>query len=137
MAVPEPQDIIRGRKMRATGACVGALIGLVAITPAAGYVNIGAAFLFGVIGSVVCCGVLEAMERWGSRYVDDTLDVFAVHGVGECGCQGVCVGGGACLAYMGPFCAVVCLELCNAGAADMWMTPWTWLLCMALVSVGL
>jgi Amt family ammonium transporter len=81
----ERQDIIRGRKMRATGACVGALIGLVAITPAAGYVNIGAAFLFGVIGSVVCCGVLEAMERWGSRYVDDTLDVFAVHGVGECG----------------------------------------------------
>jgi ammonia channel protein AmtB len=88
----EPQDIIRGRKMRATGACVGALIGLVAITPAAGYVNIGAAFLFGVIGSVVCCGVLEAMERWGSRYVDDTLDVFAVHGVGEWVC--VCGGGG-------------------------------------------
>lgn len=70
--------------MRATGACVGAIIGLVVVTPAAGYINIGAAFLFGVIGSMVCCGVLEGMERWGSRYVDDTLDVFAVHGVGEC-----------------------------------------------------
>lgn len=102
--------------MRATGACVGALIGLVAITPAAGYVNIGAAFLFGVIGSVVCCGVLEAMERWGSRYVDDTLDVFAVHGVGECGCQGVCVGGGAGL--FGVYGAVLCCGV--LGAMQCW-----------------
>lgn len=69
--------------MRATGACIGVIIGLVTVTPAAGFINIGAAFLFGVIGSMVCAGVLEAMERWGSRYVDDTLDVFAVHGVGE------------------------------------------------------
>jgi ammonia channel protein AmtB len=49
----------------------------------AGFVNIGAAFLFGIIGSMVSAGVQELMERWGSRYVDDTLDVFAVHGVGE------------------------------------------------------
>lgn len=39
----------------------------------AGYVNIGAAFIFGIIGSVVCAGVMELMERWGSRYVDDHL----------------------------------------------------------------
>lgn len=77
------QDILRGHKMRATGACVGAVIGLVAVTPAAGFINIGAAFIFGVVGSVVCSGALELMERWGSRYVDDTLDVFAVHGIGE------------------------------------------------------
>ena len=60
--------------MRATGACVGAIIGLVVITPAAGVINIGAAFIFGVIGSVVCFSVLEVMEKWGSRYVDDTFD---------------------------------------------------------------
>lgn len=72
-----------GRKMRATGACIGAIIGLVTVTPAAGYIHIGAAFIFGIVGSVVCSCVLHLMEKWGSRYVDDTLDVFAVHGVGK------------------------------------------------------
>jgi Amt family ammonium transporter len=68
-----PQDVLFGRKMRATGACIGAVIGLVCVTPAAGFINIGAAFIFGVVGAVVCSSVLEGMERWGSRYVDDTL----------------------------------------------------------------
>jgi ammonia channel protein AmtB len=49
----------------------------------AGVVNIGAAFLIGVIGSVVCSGVQALMESYGRRFVDDTLDVFACHGVGE------------------------------------------------------
>ncbi|KAI8462540.1 MAG: ammonium transporter [Monoraphidium minutum] len=75
-------DILRGKKMRATGACIGAVIGLIAITPAAGFVNTGAAFLIGLLASVVCSGVQELMERYGKRYVDDTLDVFACHGVG-------------------------------------------------------
>lgn len=79
---PHTQDTLRGHKMRATGACVGAVIGLVAITPAAGFVNVGAASLFGIIASVVCAGAQELMERWGSKYVDDTLDVFCVHGIG-------------------------------------------------------
>ncbi|WIA30584.1 hypothetical protein OEZ86_000666 [Tetradesmus obliquus] len=68
--------------MRATGACIGAVIGLVTITPAAGYVNIGSAFIFGMVGSAVSAGVMVLMEKWGSRYIDDTLDVFACHGVG-------------------------------------------------------
>lgn len=48
----------------------------------AGYVNIGAAFIFGMVGSAVSAGVMVLMEKWGSRYIDDTLDVFACHGVG-------------------------------------------------------
>lgn len=35
-----------------------------------------------MIGSAVSAGVMVLMERWGSRYIDDTLDVFACHGVG-------------------------------------------------------
>lgn len=75
-------DIIRGKKMRATGACVGAVIGLVSVTPASGFVNSGAAFLIGIIGAVCCSGMQELMERYGRKYVDDTLDVFACHGFG-------------------------------------------------------
>lgn len=48
-----------------------------------GFVNTGAAFLIGILGSVISSLVQEGMDRFGRRYVDDTLDVFACHGVGE------------------------------------------------------
>ncbi len=61
------------------GAAVGAIAGLVAITPAAGYVTPAAAILIGLGVGVICYGA--ALLRVRSR-VDDALDVFAVHGVG-------------------------------------------------------
>jgi ammonium transporter, Amt family len=61
------------------GAAVGAVAGLVAITPAAGYVSPAAAVLIGFGVGVVCYGA--SLLRLRSR-VDDALDVFAVHGVG-------------------------------------------------------
>jgi Amt family ammonium transporter len=61
------------------GAAVGAVAGLVAITPAAGYVTPAAAVLIGLGVGAVCYAAL--LLRLRSR-VDDALDVFAVHGVG-------------------------------------------------------
>jgi Amt family ammonium transporter len=61
------------------GAAVGAVAGLVAITPAAGFVTPAAAILVGFGVSVVCYAA--SLLRLRSR-VDDALDVFAVHGVG-------------------------------------------------------
>jgi ammonium transporter, Amt family len=61
------------------GAALGAVAGLVAITPAAGYVSPAAAVLIGGGVAVVCYGAAQLRIR--SR-VDDALDVFAVHGVG-------------------------------------------------------
>ncbi|MGH2455163.1 MAG: ammonium transporter [Candidatus Limnocylindria bacterium] len=61
------------------GAAVGAVAGLVAITPAAGFVTPAASVLIGFGVGVVCYGA--SMLRLRSR-VDDALDVFAVHGVG-------------------------------------------------------
>jgi Amt family ammonium transporter len=61
------------------GAAVGAVAGLVAITPAAGFVTPAAAILIGFGVAVVCYGA--TLLRLRSR-VDDALDVFAVHGVG-------------------------------------------------------
>ena len=69
----------KGRKPTALGFCVGAVVGLVAITPAAGYVTIGDSLLIGVIGSMVS----NLMVHWRSQTtLDDTLDVFPCHGVG-------------------------------------------------------
>ena len=61
------------------GAAVGAVAGLVAITPAAGFVTPAAAIMIGFGVGIVCYGA--SLLRLRSR-VDDALDVFAVHGVG-------------------------------------------------------
>jgi Amt family ammonium transporter len=72
-------DQMRGHKPSALGACVGAVVGLVAITPAAGYVGIGEAIFIGTCASVVS----NLMVHWkNASTLDDTLDVFPCHGVG-------------------------------------------------------
>ena len=70
-------DGMRGNKPSALGACVGAVVGLVAITPAAGFVSIGESIFIGTVASVVS----NLMVHWkNSSTVDDTLDVFPCHG---------------------------------------------------------
>lgn len=72
-------DLLRGKKPSAMGACIGAVVGLVAITPAAGYVSIPHSLAIGIISSVISNMVVE----WRTRTkIDDTLDVFPCHGVG-------------------------------------------------------
>jgi len=73
-------DRMRGHKPSALGACVGAVVGLVAITPAAGFVSIGESIFIGTCASVVS----NLMVHWKNKKstIDDTLDVFPCHGVG-------------------------------------------------------
>src|SRR4051794_9024321 len=72
-------DGMRGHKPSALGACVGAVVGLVAITPAAGYVGIGQSIFIGTVASVVS----NLCVHWkNASTLDDTLDVFPCHGVG-------------------------------------------------------
>ena len=68
-----------GRKMSAVGACIGAVVGLVAITPAAGFVTIGQAIFIGFLSSIISNWAIRKMRK--SRF-DDTLDVFPSHGIG-------------------------------------------------------
>jgi ammonium transporter, Amt family len=67
------------RKVSVVGAACGAVAGLVAITPASGYVTAGGAL---VIGLVVGCLCYSATLLRARIRIDDALDVFAVHGVG-------------------------------------------------------
>jgi ammonium transporter, Amt family len=72
-------DILLKRKASASGASIGAVVGLVAITPAAGYVTIGASIFIGLTASVIS----NLAVTWKSRTsLDDTLDVFPCHGLG-------------------------------------------------------
>ncbi|MBV7268190.1 ammonium transporter [Winogradskyella luteola] len=68
-----------GRKMSAVGACIGAVVGLVAITPAAGFVNIGQSVVIGFVASIVSNWMIHLKNKSG---IDDTLDVFPSHGIG-------------------------------------------------------
>ncbi|HEX8376808.1 MAG TPA: ammonium transporter [Pedobacter sp.] len=72
-------DMARGKKPSAMGACIGAVVGLVAITPAAGFVSVSHSIIIGVVAAVVS----NLVVLWRSRTnIDDTLDVFPCHGVG-------------------------------------------------------
>ncbi len=62
------------------GAAAGAVAGLVAITPAAGYVNATAAILIGLGAGVFCYWAIQLRARL--TRIDDALDVWGVHGVG-------------------------------------------------------
>ncbi|GAA0878249.1 ammonium transporter [Algoriphagus jejuensis] len=72
-------DRIQGRKISALQACIGAVVGLVVVTPAAGYITVPQSFFFGAIGAVVSN---LAMHAKSLKKMDDTLDVFACHGIG-------------------------------------------------------
>ncbi|WP_339740384.1 ammonium transporter [uncultured Maricaulis sp.] len=67
-------------KASVLGAASGAIAGLVAITPAAGFVPAWAAFIIGAAGAAGAYWGVTALKRWGKW--DDTLDAFGLHGVG-------------------------------------------------------
>lgn len=71
--------LIKG-KPSAVGMAVGAVVGLVVITPASGFVNPTAAIIMGLVGGVLS-NVISSWRAGRSR-IDDTLDVFACHGIG-------------------------------------------------------
>lgn len=66
------------------GACSGFIAGLVAITPACGYVGVGGALIIGLAGGLAGIWGVTTLKRW--LRVDDPCDVFGVHGV--CGILG-------------------------------------------------
>ena len=68
------------KKPNTVGACTGAVAGLVAITPAAGSVDVLGAFFIGAIAAIVCF-IMVAIVKAKFKY-DDSLDAFGVHGIG-------------------------------------------------------
>jgi len=72
-------DALVGRKISAMGACIGAVVGLVAITPAAGFVNLSQSVFIGFAAAIVSNLAVYYKQRTS---LDDTLDVFPCHGVG-------------------------------------------------------
>lgn len=72
-------DVIRGKKPSVLGFCIGAVVGLVAITPGSGFVGIAHSAFIGFIAAIIS-NIAVSIRTKSS--VDDTLDVFPCHGVG-------------------------------------------------------
>lgn len=72
-------DMAKGKKPSGMGASIGLVVGLVAITPAAGFVNVGASIFIGVAASIISNYAIELRSK---TRLDDTLDVFPAHGMG-------------------------------------------------------
>lgn len=73
-------DALRGHKPSAMGAAIGAVVGLVAITPCAGWVSLGQS-VFIALFITICCNMAVAWKGY-SNLLDDALDVFPTHGLG-------------------------------------------------------
>lgn len=96
-------DVLRGKKPSVLGFCIGAVVGLVAITPGAGLVAIPQSIFIGVVAAIIS----NLAIYWKSKTsLDDTLDVFPCHGVG--GIVGMLLTG------------LLATKTVNAGGADGW-----------------
>jgi ammonium transporter, Amt family len=73
-------EIIKNGKPTAVGAATGAVVGLVAITPAAGFVTPMSAIIIGAVGALVSFSAMQLKHRLTN--LDDSLDVFFCHGLG-------------------------------------------------------
>jgi Amt family ammonium transporter len=67
-------------KPTTVGFATGAIAGLATVTPAAGMISPAAAILFGALAALLCYGAIQMVKV--KLKIDDSLDVFAVHGVG-------------------------------------------------------
>ncbi|MBN9385355.1 MAG: ammonium transporter [Chitinophagaceae bacterium] len=73
-------DVMRGKKPSVVGFCVGAVVGLVAITPAAGFVAVPQSIFIGVFAALI--SNIAVHIKATKTVLDDTLDVFPCHGIG-------------------------------------------------------
>src|SRR5260221_9834189 len=73
-------DVLRGKKPSVVGFCVGAVVGLVAIRPAAGYVAIPQSIFIGLLAAII--SNMAVHFKATQTVLDDTLDLFPCHGLG-------------------------------------------------------
>ncbi len=73
-------DWAMGREISALNAAIAAVVGLVAVTPAAGFVSVGSSIAIGILGSLASNYFINL--QWLKKRISDTLDVLACHGAG-------------------------------------------------------
>jgi ammonium transporter, Amt family len=113
------------------GSMTGAIAGLVAITPASGYVGVNGALAIGAIAGVVCFAAVVRFKQWTG--IDDSLDVFALHGVG--GLTGTLLTPVFATADIAPITATVWTNSLGAFAVMAYAGVGTWVLLKLISAV--
>jgi Amt family ammonium transporter len=72
-------DVLKGKKPSVLGFCIGAIVGLVAITPASGFVGVPQSIFIGMVAAIISNIAVYYKQK---SKLDDTLDVFPCHGIG-------------------------------------------------------
>ncbi len=97
-------DVLRNKKPSVIGFCIGAVVGLAAVTPGAGFVSIPQSIFIGFVAAIIS----NLAVYWKTKTtLDDTLDVFPCHGLG--GIAGMLLSG------------LLATKTVNAGGADGWL----------------
>ena len=97
-------DFLRSGKVTAVGAATGLVVGLVAITPASGFVTAQASLAIGIVAALISYTAIQIRSR---TRLDDSLDVFSCHGLG--GAAGALLTG------------VFATKLANPAGGDGWL----------------
>src|SRR5216110_1713594 len=97
-------DFLRSGKVTAVGAATGLVVGLVAITPASGYVTAQASVVIGIVAALISYTAIQIRSK---TKLDDSLDVFSCHGLG--GAAGALLTG------------VFATKLANPAGGDGWL----------------
>jgi Amt family ammonium transporter len=97
-------DYLRSGKVTAVGAATGLVVGLVAITPASGYVTAQASIAIGIVAALISYTAIQIRSR---TKLDDSLDVFSCHGLG--GAAGALLTG------------IFATKLANPAGGDGWL----------------
>jgi Amt family ammonium transporter len=118
----------RAGKPSALGMISGAVAGLVAITPASGFVGVMGASVLGFAGGVGCFLAVTRFKR--ATGIDDSLDVFALHGVG--GIIGTVLTPVFALKEIAPVTATVMTNLMGACAVAVYAGVATWLILLVV-----
>lgn len=121
-------EMLARRQMSVLGMATGGIAGLIAITPASGFVGISGALAIGAIAGAVCFAAVTSFKRLTG--VDDSMDVFALHGIG--GLVGTLLTPVFALKAIAPVTATVAVNLLGALAVLAYGALMSWLILMVL-----
>lgn len=121
-------EFVKRQQMSVLGMATGAIAGLIAVTPASGFVGIAGALAIGAVAGIVCFFAVTNFKKITG--IDDTLDVFALHGVG--GLAGTIMTPIFASSEIAPVTATVVTNLIGAGVVMLYSGAATWLILMVV-----
>jgi Amt family ammonium transporter len=121
-------EFVKRKQMSVLGMATGAIAGLIAVTPASGYVGVMGGLVIGAVAGVVCFVAVTNFKE--ITRIDDTLDVFALHGVG--GLVGTVLTPVFALKEIAPITATVATNLLGAAVVMLYAGAVTWVILMVV-----